>query len=236
MTQPTRWTLESAPVLFACIGSAVVPLAFFTFFPVRPDNLDAFYCMFVLPLMLSIVRCFVYFMILSCGPVQWQSHHELQRFIGLLTWSLSSCLSAWRTVSLMILTGMSGQPAALFIEHVAVLGFDFAIVICETRCPFALRWVSEVSWTTNEETPVPEVAAEARIEAVTNKAFCNCRYEAICTICLDDISHVEHADSPSPCRAVGKLPCGHIFHDDCIRKWFHIDKRQRCPTCWVGAV
>jgi hypothetical protein len=43
-----------------------------------------------------------------------------------------------------------------------------------------------------------------------------------CCICLDNIEQ----------QTSGKLPvCGHIFHKECIDKWFEKDTTLRCPMC-----
>ncbi|CAH2062425.1 unnamed protein product, partial [Iphiclides podalirius] len=38
----------------------------------------------------------------------------------------------------------------------------------------------------------------------------------ICSVCLEDILLVT-------------LPCGHRFHDKCVRRW--VQDRQNCPNC-----
>ncbi len=40
-----------------------------------------------------------------------------------------------------------------------------------------------------------------------------------CSICLNNIKTYYN----------GVLPCGHIFHTDCILKW--IDRSNTCPMC-----
>merc|ERR1719352_468749 len=44
-----------------------------------------------------------------------------------------------------------------------------------------------------------------------------------CTICLDVFQASDEA---------ARLPCGHIFHDDCLREWLHVrlECPFRCPT------
>ena len=46
-------------------------------------------------------------------------------------------------------------------------------------------------------------------------AYCNEEFE--CSICLNS----------STCG--GKLKCGHIFHENCINKWFEF--KNTCPNC-----
>ena len=55
-----------------------------------------------------------------------------------------------------------------------------------------------------------------------------------CVICLDSLIDEEDATSPSPHflaaqHGVKMLPCGHIFHGDCLRRW--IMKNAKCPMC-----
>ena len=42
-----------------------------------------------------------------------------------------------------------------------------------------------------------------------------------CTICFD------HTNDKTTC---GSLPCGHVFHNECISKWFKQDTHS-CPNC-----
>lgn len=42
-----------------------------------------------------------------------------------------------------------------------------------------------------------------------------------CVICLEDFLPKENV--------VPIIPCGHVFHQDCITKWFH--EHFRCPIC-----
>jgi len=43
----------------------------------------------------------------------------------------------------------------------------------------------------------------------------------VCIICREEMS-------PTP-GSTKKLPCGHIFHRNCLRSWFQ--RQQTCPTC-----
>lgn len=45
--------------------------------------------------------------------------------------------------------------------------------------------------------------------------------ERECTICLDRLEVGQHCV---------KLPCGHIFHQDCLRSWF-LHRHVECPFC-----
>lgn len=47
------------------------------------------------------------------------------------------------------------------------------------------------------------------------------KYIDRCSICIEDINHVEEV-----CLEIN---CGHIFHERCISKWFR--RNQTCPTC-----
>ncbi|KAJ1453388.1 hypothetical protein M885DRAFT_426595, partial [Pelagophyceae sp. CCMP2097] len=44
--------------------------------------------------------------------------------------------------------------------------------------------------------------------------------DTACVICLEDFVDREK---------VKKLPCKHVYHNACIRKWLQQD--MRCPTC-----
>ncbi|KNC51041.1 E3 ubiquitin-protein ligase synoviolin-A [Thecamonas trahens ATCC 50062] len=41
--------------------------------------------------------------------------------------------------------------------------------------------------------------------------------DAMCTVCRVDVDEGH------------RLPCGHVFHYDCLRSW--MERRQQCPTC-----
>lgn len=44
-----------------------------------------------------------------------------------------------------------------------------------------------------------------------------------CVFCFDDFKDADNRD-------VTKLPCGHVFHSDCVITW--IDSNHiECPTC-----
>jgi hypothetical protein len=45
------------------------------------------------------------------------------------------------------------------------------------------------------------------------------RVDATCIVCREEMTH-PHAK---------KLPCGHIFHFDCLRSW--LEENTTCPTC-----
>uniref|UniRef100_A0A915HY16 E3 ubiquitin-protein ligase hrd-1 n=1 Tax=Romanomermis culicivorax TaxID=13658 RepID=A0A915HY16_ROMCU len=42
--------------------------------------------------------------------------------------------------------------------------------------------------------------------------------DAVCIICREEMR-----------TQAKKLPCGHIFHTNCLRSWFQ--RQQTCPTC-----
>ena len=44
----------------------------------------------------------------------------------------------------------------------------------------------------------------------------------ICAVCLSSINEKDKY----------KLECGHIFHTDCIIKWFR-NSNGNCPCCWA---
>ena len=59
----------------------------------------------------------------------------------------------------------------------------------------------------------------------------------VCIICREEM-HAAPAAAAPPVRGGGgggarakKLPCGHIFHINCLRSWFQ--RQQTCPTCRI---
>ncbi|CEP02579.1 RING-type E3 ubiquitin transferase [Plasmodiophora brassicae] len=62
----------------------------------------------------------------------------------------------------------------------------------------------------------------------------------VCSICLHDFADAisQAVDVPAfdndgkvpEVATIRSLPCGHIFHDNCIREWFNTDHRI-CPYC-----
>jgi len=50
-----------------------------------------------------------------------------------------------------------------------------------------------------------------------------------CTVCLVDFANGGTEDS------IKVLPCGHLFHDDCISLWL-THSRNVCPLCWAPGV
>lgn len=43
---------------------------------------------------------------------------------------------------------------------------------------------------------------------------------AVCTICTDNYDAE---------KAVAAMPCGHVFHDECLAKW--LSNARNCPSC-----
>ncbi len=35
-------------------------------------------------------------------------------------------------------------------------------------------------------------------------------------------------------RSVVVTECGHVYHHECVRKWFNLGMDKRCPLCNVG--
>ena len=52
---------------------------------------------------------------------------------------------------------------------------------------------------------------------------------AVCSICHDDILLKSDDDILFNINIGHKLPCDHIFHYKCIKKW--IEKKETCPYC-----
>lgn len=47
-------------------------------------------------------------------------------------------------------------------------------------------------------------------------------YITNCSICLNSILILQKRD---------QIPCGHMYHSECINKWFN--KKKTCPMCRV---
>ena len=61
----------------------------------------------------------------------------------------------------------------------------------------------------------------AQVEKVLQDLPCHCTHE-ICAICHDDMA-----------GECSQLPCGHLFHKECVTKWL-MGGKLRCPLCNAG--
>lgn len=53
-----------------------------------------------------------------------------------------------------------------------------------------------------------------------------------CIICRDELALRDlQAQQAGPNTTPKKLPCGHIFHFNCLRSW--LERQQSCPTWYV---
>lgn len=54
-----------------------------------------------------------------------------------------------------------------------------------------------------------------------------------CIICRDELAfpHPQVQRQAGPNTTPKKLPCGHIFHFNCLRSW--LERQQNCPTWYV---
>lgn len=81
----------------------------------------------------------------------------------------------------------------------------------------------------NENFEDEYVRRRLTFETVTDEVFHNnfegnvklpkCDEDCECTICLSDDNN-----------DMGKLPCGHTFHTNCITQWF-LKNKTTCPNC-----
>lgn len=54
-----------------------------------------------------------------------------------------------------------------------------------------------------------------------------------CIICRDELALRDpRAQQAGPNTTPKKLPCGHIFHFNCLRSW--LERQQSCPTWYVS--
>lgn len=60
--------------------------------------------------------------------------------------------------------------------------------------------------------------------------------DGICVICLDDLTKdAENSDVTPPIKAMtlAALPCQHVMHENCLRKWLAKDPQRSCPVCRI---
>jgi len=60
------------------------------------------------------------------------------------------------------------------------------------------------------------------VKSLNKKIFCDAE---VCSICRSTLSDVELSIH----ETVRRIPCGHLFHEKCIYKWF--ERSQDCPLC-----
>ncbi|KAI0344612.1 hypothetical protein BDW22DRAFT_1391432 [Trametopsis cervina] len=81
-------------------------------------------------------------------------------------------------------------------------------------------------------------ATEEELRAMSDRTCIICRDELIAA--TNDQNHSENGNPPNnapnaqqvqdgPNVTPKKLPCGHIFHFQCLRSW--LERQQSCPTC-----
>ncbi len=73
---------------------------------------------------------------------------------------------------------------------------------------------SDVEEQEEEPTPDAESGQEARPE---------------CCICLDPMVHSRR-------RPLLMLPCGHLYHQSCIRDWHRTENEMPCPQCGYDSI
>ena len=49
-----------------------------------------------------------------------------------------------------------------------------------------------------------------------------CVLESTCACCMDDFTAED---------VVARLPCGHVFHEKCVMRWFLVRESSACPMC-----
>ena len=75
------------------------------------------------------------------------------------------------------------------------------------------------------DTPLSDVKV-SELKVITVGETCPICTDKTCTICVDEICSICF-DKYS--NGVIKLQCNHVFHEECIKKWF--TTRSTCPLC-----
>ena len=75
----------------------------------------------------------------------------------------------------------------------------------------------------NTEQPTAKPASEMFVSNLNSVMLTNKELEENCSICLENFK-----TTLKGC----KLPCGHIFHENCIKEWLS-KHNNRCPVCRV---
>lgn len=67
--------------------------------------------------------------------------------------------------------------------------------------------------------------------------------DSICVICLDDLvinpsiaSNNNNNNSTTITNTLAALPCRHIMHEHCLRKWITKDPQRSCPICRIPSL
>ena len=75
---------------------------------------------------------------------------------------------------------------------------------------------------TDIEKKLPINPEDSEINFITPTKVMKGKEKEICTICLNNYKKIDIAFT---------LPCKHIFHVECLKKWFEGKKDKRCPNC-----
>ena len=97
--------------------------------------------------------------------------------------------------------------------------FSICISICEELKYLCYRSTRSIDILNNEvsKNVLKYQIAETDIDTISVKIIDN-----ICCICLDEIKKVDK---------ISRLNCKHIFHHECINKWYQISEDASCPVC-----
>ena len=77
---------------------------------------------------------------------------------------------------------------------------------------------------TDLENPTVNHPSTQWMPSMPTGTFCGGEKETICTICLDELANGV---------VVRELPCGHLFHKECVDPWL-MQRKQTCPMCLLG--
>jgi len=126
---------------------------------------------------------------------------------------LPAQMSAMATICWRLFQGCPAAAAASDTSAMGVADVCFLMVTALTDLVLSFLWSQSVN--VPPRPPKPQVTS-----FVVRDVELECR-DSVCVICLDELT---------PGCLAGRLPCDHVFHDQCCRTWLEVGHRQaRCP-------
>jgi RING finger protein 121 len=136
----------------------------------------------------------------------------------LLTHKISYFLGVAGYIGLMLT--LLGVNFLFFISPTAALDYSIITMFYGIYYGILSRDIAEICSDTMasnlgyySETGIPKRALDANT----------------CSICTNPIMNISNEDTFFESRF--DLPCGHVFHEFCIRGWCIVGKKQTCPYC-----